>query len=111
MKIILAIGKGIEAEAADVAKFLETLAADARNIFTPRGLLALAMLATPVAEAVAVTGAAAAEDGLNIPLDAESAQLLIALWPELKASIDTLAVKPAPTPPPAPALAASKGTA
>ena len=60
MKIILAIGKGIEAEAADVAKFLETLAADARNIFTPRGLLALAMLATPVAEAVAVTGAAAA---------------------------------------------------
>lgn len=100
MNVILAIGDGIEADAKDVAKFFETLGQDVRNVFTPRGLLALAMLAAPVAEAIAVTGAAAAQDGLNIPLDVESAELLVDLWPDLKASMNTLAVKPAQTKPP-----------
>jgi hypothetical protein len=106
MKILLAIGEGIEADAKDVAKFFDTLGEDVKNVFSPRGMLALAMLAAPVGEVIGATASVVAAGGLNIPLDVADAQLLVNLWPDLKAAINTLAVKPALTQPVAGKLAA-----
>ena len=111
MNVTLAIGEGIEADARDVAKFFETLGEDAKAVFTPRGILALAMLAAPVGEVIGTTAGAVAAGGLNIALDVADAQLLVNLWPDLKAAINTLAVKPAPTAPTASTPAPPEGEA
>ena len=94
MNIILAIGAGIEADAGDVAQFFEHVAADAKAVVSPQGLLGLAILAGVVLPAIESGASAAAADGLNFTADASTAALLVKLGPALKAYFLSLAVQP-----------------
>jgi len=88
------IGEGIEVGADDFLKFCNDLKLEAQAIVSPQALIALAVLAVPVGQAVADGVAAAAQDGLNIPLDIETAQLIIQTWPALLAYLRTLKIQP-----------------
>jgi len=92
--VFLAIGEGIEADAKDVADFFDRLGKTAELIVSPKALIALSILAVPLGKAVADGIAAAAQDGLNIPLDAATAQLMIACWPDVLAYFKTLDIQP-----------------
>lgn len=92
--VLVAIGDGVEVGAQDFLKFVDQLKLEAQAMVSPRALLALAVLAVPLSQAILDATAAAAQDGLNIPLDVETAELLIQLWPDLKAYFNTLAVQP-----------------
>jgi hypothetical protein len=93
--IFVRIGEGVEVGAQDFVKFCDDLKLEAEAVVSPRALIALALLAVPVGKAVASSVAAAAQDGLNIPLDIESAQLIVQLWPDLQVYLKTLAIQPA----------------
>ena len=93
--IFVQIGEGVEVGAQDFVKFCEDLKLEAEAIVSPRALIALAILAVPLGQAVASSVAAAAQDGLNIPLDVQSAQLIVQLWPDLQAYLKSLAIQPA----------------
>jgi hypothetical protein len=98
MNVVLAIGKGIQVDAQDAANFFDTLgkdiAGEAKQIASPKAMLALAILATAMVPAITDGMAAAAQDGLNITLDATTLQLLIKLWPDFTSYLNALAVRP-----------------
>lgn len=94
INIFVKIGEGVEVAADDFVKFCEDVKLEGQAILSPRAMIALAILigaAIPVATDVA---AAIAQDGLNVPLDMETASLLIALMPDLKAYANTLTIQP-----------------
>ena len=90
--IIVNIGKKIEVDAEKLLLFIEKMGQTAEKVVTPQALIALAVLAVPVGEAVAVSLAAASQDGLNIVLDEEAARLIVSLWPALQIYLKTLAI-------------------
>ena len=92
--VLLAIGEGIEVAAKDALDFFEQIGKDVVVVMSPRALIALSLLAVPVGEAVATSAAAAAQDGLNIPLDAEAAQLIVQLWPDFMNYVRALSIQP-----------------
>jgi hypothetical protein len=93
--VFVEIGDGIEVAADDFLKFCDDLKLEAEAIVSPQAMIALAVLAVPVGEVVTdVTGAVAA-GGLNIPLDVETAELLVQTWPALIAYLKTLKIQPA----------------
>jgi hypothetical protein len=92
--ILVQIGEGIEVAAQDFVKFCDDLKLEAEAVVSPRALIALALLAVPLGKAVASSVAAASQDGINIPLDVQSAQLIVQLWPDLQAYLKTLAIQP-----------------
>ena len=95
MNVLIKIGEqAVEVAAKDFLTFVDDLKLEAQAIVSPRALLALAVLAVPLGTVIADATAAAAQDGLNIPLDVETAELLIQLWPQLKAYLNTLAIQP-----------------
>lgn len=95
--VFVAIGKGIEVPAKDVAEFFERIHTDSKQAVSPQGLLALATLATVVLPIISDATTAVAADGLNFVADAETAALLVKLYPALKAYFDSLAIKPTVT--------------
>lgn len=96
MNILIAIGRDIEVDAKDLANFLGGAITDVERIANPQALLAFAVLMSAVGPVVMDATAAAAQDGLNFALDAETAQLIIQFWPLLDAWAKTLAIKPVP---------------
>ena len=102
MKVFVEIGEGVEVAAKDVVKFFDSLAADAEALVSPQALLALAVLVTSLAPVVTDATLAAAQDGLNVPLDMETAALLIQTWPKFSAWVNTLKIRPAKPAPIAP---------
>ncbi len=99
MNVFLEIGDGVEVATKDAIAFTDSLIATAKGelkaALTPRALIALAILAGAVGEAVIETAAAASADGLNVTLDATAAQDIVKCWPDLTAWINTLAIRPA----------------
>jgi hypothetical protein len=95
INLFVDIGEGVEVGAKDLADFFDEVKAVAEAAVSPQALIAMAILAESIGQVVADATAAAASDGLNIPLDAETVQLIIQTWPEFKAYIQTLAIRPA----------------
>ena len=93
--IFVEIGEGVEVGAKDFVDFLDKVKATGEQAVTPRALIALAVLGGNVGKAVVSSLGAAAVDGMNIPLDMESAQLIVQCWPSLLAYLQTLAIQPA----------------
>jgi len=97
MNVFVEIGEGIEIEAKDALKFFEEFGKDVEAAFSPQAMLALAVLAGSLAPVVADATAAAASDGLNVPMDVETTELLIQTWPLFMNWVKTLKIRPAST--------------
>jgi hypothetical protein len=78
----------------DVEEILHRIEAFNKALVSPRALMALAILAVPLGQAIESCILAGAQEGLNIPLDITSAELLVKCWPELKAYLESLAIQP-----------------
>jgi len=95
MNVLVEIGAGVEVAAKDFLKFCDDLKLEAQAVMSPQAMLALAVLAVPVGQAVTEISGAVAAEGLNIPLDVESAELLVQTWPLFLNYLKTLKVQPA----------------
>lgn len=88
--ILVNIEKGIEVGAADVLKWLS--GAHTALSAAPAVVAALATLITALDKPL-LELSAAASNPLNIALDIQTATDLKAVWPEVKAFLETLGVK------------------
>lgn len=93
--LFVKIGDGFEVSAKDAVDFFDKLGADAKAVATPRALIALSILGAAMGKAAISATAAAATEGLNIPLDLETTQLIVELLPDFRAYLKTLAIQPA----------------
>jgi hypothetical protein len=96
--VFVVIGKGAEVAAKDLVKFVDDIGLEAKAVVSPRALIALALLAAAAEPVMLDVIAASAAEGLNIPLDIETATLLAQLWPEFKAYLATLTIQPSKQP-------------
>jgi hypothetical protein len=92
--VFVEIGDGVVVAAKDFLKFCDDLKLEAEAVVSPRAMTALAVLAVPLGQAVTDATAAAAQDGLNVPLDMETTELMIQTWPDLLAYLKTLKIQP-----------------
>jgi hypothetical protein len=88
--VFVTIGKDAEIVAKDFLGLLEKAKTEAEVMASPKALLALTVLLEAVAQAVLVSAAAAADDGLNFSLDATAAQLIIKCLPDAKAYLKAI---------------------
>lgn len=93
--IFIEIGDGVEVSAKDLAQFFARVGRGAEALVSPQALLGFAVLLSAVGPVVVDATAAAAQDGLNIPLDIETAELIIQTWPALKIWANTMPIKAA----------------
>ena len=89
--ILVNIEKGVEVAAEDV---LHWLGGAAKTItLAPKVLAAIAILLGAIGKAVTDGTAAAAQDGINLPLDLQTWNDIKAVWPDVKTVAEDLGIK------------------